>query len=111
MNKPDLDIQKIVFPSLRFERNYFKTRFPPNRSSKSFVIDIKMCLKVIGNCGKSFMVELIPGQNWPNFRKLLEKKTEKLGLISMTQKIDIIIDFFPMNPRNFGWIEQYMASP
>ena len=88
MNKPDLEIQKILFPSLRFESNYFKTLFPPNRSSEFFFIDIKMCLKVIGNYGKSFMVGPILGQT----SAISKKKTENL-FSSARLKIDTIIGF------------------
>ena len=44
---------------------------------------------MIGGYGKSFMVGLIPGLS-----QSPQEKTGKLGL-SMTQKIDTIIDFFP----------------
>ena len=91
MNKPDLDIRKIQFPSLRFERYYFKTRFPPNWSFIFFFIDIKMCLKVIGNYGKSFMVGLIPGQNRLNFPNFLKKKTENLVLSAWLLSIFFLI--------------------
>ena len=43
----------------------------------------------------SFVSGLKPGRILPNFRKL--SSNEKLGLISMTQKIDTIIDFFLIN--------------
>ena len=72
MNKHDLDIQKILFPSLRFERNYFKIRFPPNRSSEFFFLDIKMCIRAIGNYNMSFVSGLVRAGiciNFPNFPK------------------------------------------
>ena len=50
---------------------------------------------VIGTYGKSYMVGLIPGQNLLCFLNF-PQKNEKPGLISMTQKIDTIIDFFPL---------------
>ena len=55
MSKPDLDIQKILL-------------------SESIFIDIKMCLKVIGNYGKGFMAGLIPGRSLPNFLNLFKKQ-------------------------------------
>ena len=94
MNKLDLDIQKILFPMLRFERNYFKIRFPPNRSSEFFFLDIKMCLRVLGSYGMSFVSGPKPGRILPNFLKCPQAKNGKLGLISMTQKIKTIFDFF-----------------
>ena len=56
MNKPNLDIQKVLFQILHFEGIYFKTWFPPNRSSEFYYlfIDIKMCLRVKGNYGMNF---------------------------------------------------------
>ena len=52
---------------------------------------------VIGSYDKSFMAKLIPAQNWPNFCNFFKKKNGKLGFISMTQKTDTIIDFYPMS--------------
>ena len=74
MNKPNLDIQKIQFPILRFERNYFKIRFPINYNM-------------------SFVSGLVQGGiclNFPNFRK---EKMENM-ISSACLKKSILLSIF-----------------
>ena len=53
-----------------------------------------MCLRVLGSYGMSFVSGPKPGRILLNFLKCPQAKNGKLGLISMTQKIKTIFDFF-----------------
>ena len=89
MEKLNPHIWKILFPISCFERHFFKTWFPPNRSSKFFLY------QYVSHGHRLLWYEFRFGpHSSPDFAQLHKTKTGKLGLISMTQKIDTIIDFF-----------------
>ena len=91
MNKPDLDIQKILFLILGFERNYFKTWFLPNRLLEFVCIDIKMCLRVT----KVWISDpASKGTGLINFFRCSVMKNGNPRLFPTPQKIKTIFDFF-----------------
>ena len=94
MKKLDLDIQKIMFPIFRFEGTDFKTRFPPNRSSNLFCIDIKRCLMVMGNYGTNFRLGHIRLGTHTNFRKFPKWKMETLVFYPPLKKSKLFSFFF-----------------
>ena len=110
MNKHDLDIQKILFPSLRFERNYFKIRFPPNRSSEFFFLDIKMCLSVLGSYGMSFVSGLKPGRILPNLLKRSSSEKRKTWSHQHDSKNQNYFWFFSYKKRVIAICKQFPDS-
>ena len=82
MKKADLDIHKILFPILRFKRNYFKTCVPPNRLSEYFFIDIKMCLRFTWY---EFQTEPQTGPDLAQLARRSQIKNGKSRLVSKNQ--------------------------
>ena len=91
MKKPDLDIQKILFPILRFEGIDFKTWFPPNWF---FFIDIKICFMVISNYGMNFRPNLKRGRTQTNFPDVPKWKMETLVFSLPVKKSKLFLIFF-----------------